>query len=80
MKLTKHAETLIAAIQAGEGQWVDRMFLARHLQRSALNGADIAVLDLLAMNGLIEQQEASTRAPSGVKMLYRIQAAGGNSS
>lgn len=71
MELTDHAVKLIAAIGAGEGAFVDRKFIAQQLGRAMLNGADIAVLDLLALNGVIESVEVNTRAPSGIKMLYK---------
>lgn len=78
MELTEHARNLIAAIQEGGGEFVDRKFIAERLveksedrKSKTLNGADIAVLDLLSANGVIEAVEKSTRAPSGVKLLYR---------
>lgn len=72
MELTDHAERLIKAIEVGKGELVDRKFIAQQLGRVMLNGADIAVLDLLAANGVIEAVERDTRAPSGIKLLYRM--------
>lgn len=72
MELTDHAERLLEAIRAGNEQLVDRKFIAAQLGRSSLGGADIAILDLLAANGLIKAVEQDTRAPSGIKLLYRI--------
>lgn len=71
MKLTGHADNLIKAISAGNGQLVDRKFIGSQLGRS-VNGGDIAVLDLLAVNEVIEAVEQATRAPSGIKLLYRV--------
>lgn len=72
MHLTEHAQKLKEAIAAGGGEYVDRKFIAARLERQSVNGSDIAVLDLLVLNGEIEELEQDTKAPSGVKKLYRV--------
>lgn len=73
-ELTPKARDLLDAVGrvSIDGQWVKRADIARSMGKTQLNGADQALLEMLAAMGLIQQQEVATKAPSGKRYEYRV--------
>jgi hypothetical protein len=67
---TAQADKILNVIRQHEG-WVKRRDIARGLGKNALNTGDLALLQYLAEQGLIEIVSVPTRAPSGQRMEYK---------
>lgn len=70
-ELPAQAERLLGVLKMTPGEWVDRGDIAAALGKSRLNPAEVAYLEMLAVQGRIEAREVPTSAPSQNKWVYR---------
>jgi hypothetical protein len=70
--LTQQAETLLEALEACGPGWHTRSTIARKLDKTRLNGFDVALLEVLREAGRIEVEKRETRGPIGYTWQYRL--------
>lgn len=73
-QLTERAKTVLDAVRAAsKGAWIKRTAIAAQMGKRTLSAADIAMLEILSLQGYIEAEESTdTRAPSGRFFRYRV--------
>ena len=71
IELPPKAQRLLDIIRAGGGDWVPRRDIAAALGKRRLNGGDLAYLEVLAANHLIEAIQRRDDTPIGYRWEYR---------
>lgn len=71
MELPETAQAILAMIQGQGGQWVSRSDIAKALDKKRLNGTDLAYLEIMALNGLIEEKKIDDSTPIGYQWMYK---------
>lgn len=65
-------EQLLDALTALGAGWHDRAALAEQLDKIRLNSVEIAALELLAVDGLIDMEAQPGRRAGAQKFVYRL--------
>lgn len=66
----EYVETSKAITDALDG-WTGRAEIAKAMGKAQLSGAEIFILELMAVNGVLERRELPYRGRIGVKIEYR---------
>jgi hypothetical protein len=70
-RLTEHGEKLLAIIRSRGGEIVTRSDIAKALDKTRLNVWDVALLDKMAGQGMIEATKRKIKSPIGYEWVYR---------
>jgi hypothetical protein len=71
--LSEQAQKLVDAVRvASKGEWVNRRAVLQQLGKKQLSAGDVALLELLTVQGYIEAEKRETSAPSGFTYVYRV--------
>ncbi len=70
-QLPPQATKLLELLRARRGDWLSRSQIADVLNKRRLNPAETALLEMLAVQGLIEVQRATDETPIGYHWEYR---------
>lgn len=73
MELPEQAQRILSIVKAAGGVWVDRREIAKALGKNRLNPGDLAYLDVLAANGIVETEQRKNNTPIGYEVVYRAQ-------
>lgn len=69
--ITPHGEKLLEALRAQTGEWLARSDIAAAIGKKRLTQYDMAMLDLLADQQLIEKRQKEGYSPLGYMWEYR---------
>jgi hypothetical protein len=70
-RLTEHSDRLLEVLKQRPGEWVSRSDIARILEKRKLSAYDIAMLEILEHQGVIEIKHRDNRTPIGFEYVYR---------
>lgn len=71
MELPEQAQRILSIVKAAGGVWVDRREIAKALGKNRLNPGDLAYLDVLAANSIVETEQRKNNTPIGYEVVYR---------
>ncbi len=70
-RLGKHTDVLLNVLKNAPGEWFTRSDIAKALEKKKLSSYDIAMLEVLELQGAIEIQHRENRTPIGYEFVYR---------
>jgi Fe2+ or Zn2+ uptake regulation protein len=72
-RLTEQAQKLLEILQAAKNPWMNRKDIAKAIGKRRLTPYDIALLELLQAQGLVEIQSRANGTPIGYEWVYHAQ-------
>ncbi len=70
-RLGKHTDALLHVLRGSPGEWFTRSDIAKALEKRKLSSYDIAMLEVLESQGVVEIQHRENRTPIGYEFVYR---------
>lgn len=70
-RLEKQTDILLNVLKDAPGKWFTRSAIARAMHKRRLSSYDIAMLEILQVQGLVEIQHRENRTPIGYEFVYR---------
>jgi hypothetical protein len=70
-EVTPHGEKLLEALRSAGGQWMNRRAIANAIGKRRLTPYDLALLELLVNEGIIEAEKHPSKAPIPFEWEYR---------
>lgn len=70
-RLEKQSDILLNILREDPGQWFTRSDIAKAIDKRKLSSYDIAMLEILQAQGLVEIRHRENRTPIGYEFVYR---------
>jgi hypothetical protein len=71
IRLPEQAERILEILRGAEGEWMSRSEIAEKLGKKVLNPGEMAYMEIMELNNLIESKTSDARTPTGWQWVYR---------